>query len=205
VRAEPKLVALKAEMAKVMAVVRDEAQALAPAEPPVWGTPRNGLRLGIGRAEPKADGRPRLLAVLDNVGTEDLVLSLGEMFGLGKKQMPQAVRLTFTDSEGKQRTLLRGRGQIDEKLGALISPFVVPLPAGSRYTITCDLADYVDARDGEAKLTPGRYRVRAEFVGRALTKKDTGTGNSLLASMTYWTGTITSDDLAVALPANPAR
>src|SRR5262249_44062383 len=157
------------------------------------------------RTAPKADGKLRLLVVLDNVGTDDLVLSLGEMFGFGKKQVPQAVRLALTDSEGKQRTLLRSRGPIDEKLGALVSPFVVPLPAGSCYTITCDLADHVDAREGGATLPPGHYRVRAEFVGRALTKQDTGTGNALLASMTYWTGTITSDDLAVTLPAKPAR
>jgi hypothetical protein len=56
-----------------------------------------------------------------------------------------------------------------------------------------------------APLAPGRYRARAVFVGRAVTKQDTGTGSSFLASMPYWAGTVQSDDIQVTLPAKPAR
>jgi hypothetical protein len=205
VRGQPKLLALKAEMAEVMAVVREEAAAKAPIEELVWGTPRNGLKLGLCRTEANADGKARLLVALDNVGTDDLVLNLGEMLGFGKKQVPHAVRLIFTDSEGKKRTLLRSSGKIDEKLGALVIPLVVPLPAGGRYMISCDLADYFDAKDVEATLTPGRYRAKAEFVGRGVAKEYVGTVNSYLAYVPYWTGTIQSDECQVTLPAKPAK
>jgi hypothetical protein len=144
---------------------------------------------------------------LDNVGTDDFVLKLGAMYGFGKKQVPQAIRLVFTDSQGKKRTLPlpRSISQIDEKLGALSLPLVVPLSTGGRHMISCDLADY-SVKDVGATLAPGHYRVQAKFVGQAVTKQETGTGTlSYLASMPYWTGTVTSDDIQITLPAKPAR
>src|SRR5262245_19852905 len=105
---------------------------------------------------------------------------MGEMIGHGKKQVPQAIRLVFTDAEGKKRTLLRSRGPIDDKIGALVSPLVVPLPAGGSCTILCDLANYHDAKDVTATLAPERYRARAEFVGRAVARQDTGTADTHL-------------------------
>ena len=195
VRDQPKLLALKAEMAKVMGVVREEAAAKAPVEEPVWGPLRNGLRLGICRPEAKADGKVRLLVVLDNVGTEDLVVNLGIMLGNGKKQVPTAVRLIFTDAEGREHIVRRN----EPNIAGRVDPFVVPLATGNRYTISCDLGEW------RAQLAPGPYRIRGEFEGKAVTRDEVNADTTGLALMTYWTGTIQSDECEVALPAKPAR
>jgi hypothetical protein len=165
------------------------------AEGPAWGAPRNGLRLGLYRAEAKGDGKVRLLAVLENVSREDLIVNLGLMLGNGKKQLPTAVRLVFTDAGGKERALRRKVGGVAGR----VDPFGVPLAAGCRYTVACDLKDYLDEDAGEP-LPPGSYRARAEFVGKAPTINTTG-----LALMTYWTGTVESNDFPITLPAKPAR
>jgi hypothetical protein len=162
-------------------LVRGEAAAKAPASEPVWGTPLKGLRLGLCRTEAKEDGTARLMVVLDNVGADDLVVNLGILLGNGKKQVPTAIRLIFTDAEGKQHILRRN----EPGVAGRVDPFVVPLPAGSRYaTASRDLGELID------RLAPGRYRVRAEFVGEAVRKKDVNADTAGLALMTYWTGTI---------------
>jgi RNA polymerase sigma factor (sigma-70 family) len=198
VRVQPKLLALKAEMKKVMAVVdrmREKAAAKAPEEP-VWGTPLKGLRVGLYRTEAKGNGKARLMVVLENVGTDDLVLNLGLMLANGKKQIPMAVRLIFTGADSKKHILkwnvLDSSGRVD--------PFVVPLPAGSRYSTICrDPEKVID------RLAPGRYRVRAEFVGEAVRRKEVNDDAAGLALMTYWTGTIQSEDLQLTVPATPAK
>jgi hypothetical protein len=195
VRGQPKLLALKAEMAKVMALVREEAAAKAPVGEPLWGTPRNGLRLGLCRAEAEADGKVRLPVVLDNVGTADLVVNLGVVLGNGKKQVPLAVRLLFTDAEGKEYTLRRN----EPGVAGRVDPLVVPLAACNRYTISCDLEEW------RAQLAPGPYRVRGEFEGNAVTRKEVNADTTGLALMTYWTGTIQSDECRVTLPARPGK
>jgi hypothetical protein len=163
---------------------------------PAWGKSLNGLRLGLSRTDIKGDGKLRLLAVLQNVSSDDLTVNLGLMLGNGKKQLPTAVRLIFTNADGKKRILERKVGGIAGR----VDPFGVPLAAGCRYTISCNLAEYYDeALLGGEALAPGRYQVSAEFAGKA--PADT-TG---LALMYYWSGTIESDKLQVTLPAKTAK
>jgi hypothetical protein len=178
--------------AAVLAEVREEAVDREVA----WGKPLNGLRLGLCRTAARADGKVRLMAVLENVTNDDLIVNLGLMLGNGKKQLPTAVKLTFTDADGKKRVLQRMVGRIAGR----VDPFGVPLAAGARYGISCDLLveQYHDETAVGARLAPVRYRVTAEFVGEA-PANTTG-----LALMTYWTGTIQSADVQVTLPAKPA-
>jgi RNA polymerase sigma factor (sigma-70 family) len=176
---------------------RAQPPAKAPGEPSDWGVPRDGLRLGLYSTKEKGDGAARLMVVFDNVGTDDLVINLGIMLGNGKRQVPMAVRLVFTDSEGKKHIIRRN----EPRIAGRVDPFVVPLPAGSRYSLITrdDLDGSID------RLPPGRYRVRAEFVGEAVGKKDVNVDTTGLALMPYWTGTIQSDECQVTLPAKPAK
>jgi len=179
-----------------MAIVIEEAAATGPAEQTLWGTPLNGLRLGLCRTESKNDDKPRLLVALENVGAEPLVVNLGLMLANGKQQLPLAVRLIFTDADGKKHILRRNLPRIAGR----VDPFVVPLPAGSRYyTTSDDLDEMID------RLAPGQFRVRAEFVGEAVTAKQVNLDTTGLALMTYWTGTIQSAECQVTLPVRPAR
>ncbi len=201
VREQPKLLALKAEMAKVMTIVKEADAAKethrASSEKPAWGKPLNGLRLGLGWSEAKGKDAARPIVVFDNVGSDDLIVNLGIMLGNGKKQVPMAVRLIFTDSEGKKHIIRRN----EPGVAGRVDPFVVPLPVGSRYSVIFreDLDGSIDP------LPPGRYRVRAEFIGEAVGKKDVGADSTGVALLTYWTGTIQSDECQVTLPAKPAK
>jgi RNA polymerase sigma factor (sigma-70 family) len=174
---------------------------------PVWGKPLNGLRLGLYQTDPKGDGKPRLTVVLDNVSTEDLVLNLGSSYGKGKKHWLNAVRVNLTDTDGRKRVLLGEFPKLDDlRDGPLQSPFVIQLVAGGRYVISRDLTDFYDPKDVDAVLPAGRYRATAEFVGRALIKSKTDKGPpTFLDSMTYWTGTVQSDNIQATLPAKPAK
>jgi len=176
-------------------------------EQPVWGKTLNGLRLGLYVTDPKGNGKPRLTVVLDNTGTEDLVLNLGDSYGKGKKHWLMPLRLNLTDTDGKKRILVLKRAEIDHLIdGPVVAPFVVQLVVGGRYTISRDLSDFFDPKDVDAVLPVGQYQVRAEFVGRALIRSKTDTSPpSLLERMTYWLGTIQSDDIQVRLPAKPAN
>jgi hypothetical protein len=182
-------------------------------EQPAWGKPLNGLRLGLYQTDPKGDGKPRLTVVLENVGTEDLVLILGQSWARGKKHQLGAMglNLTYADEMLKRPRSLLSKGSKSDDLadGAAAGPFVVQLVAGGRYTISSDLHDYYDPKDVEAVLAPGKYRVAARFVGQDYLsgwkgKTDKGP-RTWLDIMTYWTGTVESEHIQVTVPAKPAK
>jgi hypothetical protein len=122
------------------------------------------------------------------------VVNLGVMLANGKKQLPTAVRLTFTDAAGKTRTFERKVGAV----GGRMDPFVVPVPAGGRYTLPFALADCINADDPAVPLAPGEYRVAAEFTGEKVVR--TNQDVSGLALMRYWTGTVRSGEVALTVP-----
>jgi len=163
---------------------------------PAWGTSLKGLRLGL--YSTNADGKPRLMASIANEGKHDLVLNLGLMLANGKKQLPTAVRLTFTNDKGKKRILQRMVGPVAGR----VDPFVVPLIAGGRYTIACNLDDYidVDVAGMDLPMAPGKYRVSAEFVGKAVERNGVNGDSTGFALMKYWTGTVKSDDILWTMP-----
>jgi hypothetical protein len=186
---------------------KKESDPKAKIEQPAWGTPLNGLRLGLCRTEAKGENKARVMVMLENVGTEDFVLHLGDSFGLGKKHRLSTVRLHLTDTDGRKRVLHPKSPKLVLNDGALITRFVIQLVADSRYVISCDLTDFGDPKDVNAVLPAGRYRATAEFVGHAVTKakNDTSSAAADLARMHFWTGTIQSDECQVTLPAKTAK
>jgi hypothetical protein len=182
-------------------------------EHPAWGKPVNGLRLGLYQTDPKDDGKPRLVVVLENVSSEDLVVILGQSTARGKKHWLSAIGLNLTSADEmlkRPRALVSKGSKRDDLIdGPIISPLVVQLVAGGRYLICSDLNDYHDPNDVDAVLAPGNYRVAAKFVGQTYqsgwkSKTDTGP-RTYLYHMTYWTGTIESEHIEVTLPEKPAK
>jgi hypothetical protein len=182
-------------------------------EQPAWGKPLNGLRLGLYQTDPEDDGKPRLVVVLENVSSEDLVVILGKSTARGKKHHLSAMglNLTYADEMLKRPRALISKGSKRDDLadGPISSPLVVQLVAGGRYMISSDLHDYYDPKDVDAVFAPGNYRIAAKFVGQTYqsgwkSKTDTGP-RTYLDHMTYWTGTIESDVIQVALPEKPAK
>jgi hypothetical protein len=141
--------------------------------------------------EPKV---PKFRVELQNAGENDLVVNLGIMLGNGKKQYPKEIFLILTDSQGKARRFdLRGPAGIAGRM----DPLIVPLPAGSAFSIPVDLAKYWPAASNEFdyKLKPGTYFLRAQFSGKGLTQQEANLDETGLALMPYWTGSITSNRL----------
>jgi hypothetical protein len=157
-------------------------------EEPAWGKPVKGLRLGVRRGK-----AAQLMAVLENVGPDDLVVNLGLMLANGKKQLATAVGLTLTGADGKARPFSRKLVGVAGR----VDPFVVPLASGCRYEVRCVL-DQFAAADGDAPAA-GRYQASAVFVGEAVTRDVNGDSGPRL--MTYWTGTARSAEVTLTVPA----
>jgi hypothetical protein len=163
-------------------------------EATAWGEPGGGLRLGLRRAGTDALGQPRLVAVLENVGRDDLVLNLGLMLGNGKRQMPTAIRLILTGADGKKYMLTRKVGAVAGR----VDPLVVPLPIGCRYEVLCELAQFAPPDTVEVPMPVGKGVVVAEFVGEAVIAPNPDlTG---LALMSYWKGTVRSGTVRTGFP-----
>jgi RNA polymerase sigma factor (sigma-70 family) len=169
-----------------------------------WGKPKDGVRIGIlhARAGPGGKGGVQLSVVLENVGKDDVVMNLGIMLANGKKQFPTAIRLTLIDAANKKHVLHLPQPGVAGR----VDPFVVPLPAGCRYTLPCALNKYVDADPANlgVPLKPGLYRAAAEFVGKGVAKEGTNRDMTGLALMNYWTGTVASGEAPVTVPAKPS-
>jgi RNA polymerase sigma factor (sigma-70 family) len=202
-------------IAPVVVAVWPQPRAAAPAprqpaarpEPEIaWGEPHNGLRVGIGSEGPAPAGTTRLVLALENVGKEDLVLNLGPMLNNGRKQYPSAIRVMLTDAKGRKRGLRR----VPAFVAGRLDPFVVPLPAGGRYTLRYALADLTieEADQGGARvgtpLTAGVYRAEVELVGKAVLQGKTNADMTGIALMPYWTGTIRSGEVGLTVPAAKA-
>ena len=153
----------------------------AKADTPAWGEPKNGVRLGI------APGTPGRIAVaLENVGKDDVMINVGMMLANGKRQLPTGIRLTAIDAENKSHDLtfnLPGvAGRVDQ--------FLVPLPAGSRYTLSIALSEY--ALDRFERPEPGLYKLKAELVGGPIDRPNADMAG--LTTFPLWTGPATSGE-----------
>ena len=131
---------------------------------------------------------------------------LGDSYAMGKKHWLDSVRLHVTDSDGRKRVLIPNRPELNDAT-APDHPFAVQLVADGRYTISRDLNDFFDEDDVEKKLPPGRYRVTAEFVGKAVPKPKNKepVADEHLVYMHFWEGTIKSDECQITLPATPPK
>lgn len=158
---------------------------------PTYGKAVGGLRirLQLPAAEKGKKLPPQCEVVLENVGESDLNLNLGYSLANGKSHHPTALRLLALSKEDKARTLIysiRVAGRVD--------PFVVPLPAGSTYTLRIAFDKFSDSGTGEpADLTAKDYRIAAEFVGEAVSK--TNPDVKRLTLMQYWQGKARSNDV----------
>jgi len=131
---------------------------------------------------------------LRNVGDHDLVLNLGIMLANGRRQYPNAVVLTITDSHGKAR-----RFDLIEPaaIAGRVDPLIVPLPVGSAFSVPVDLDRYwaATSKEFDYKLMRGTYLLEAQFSGKALTQHEANLDAQGIALMPFWVGSVTSNRL----------
>ena len=148
-----------------------------------------GLRLSVLSISGDSIDAIRLRVALNNVSDKDTVLNLGMMLGNGRVQLPTAVRLILTDSGGDTRKLHFPVPNV----GGRVDDFIVPLRAGSTYTLRLSLKDYwcPESKEFPLKLAPGSYGVCAEFIGTQAQHLNEDT--EVLMFMPFWTGKLKSE------------
>jgi hypothetical protein len=149
------------------------------------------IRLQLPAAEKGEKLPPQCEVTLENVGDSDLNVKLGFSLANGKTHHPAAVRLLALSKENKTRTLIYAA---IPGVAGRVDPFVVPLPAGSSYTLRCAFDKYADSETGERiDLTAKDYRIAAELLGEAVT--ETNVNLKGLALMPYWQGKARSHEV----------
>jgi hypothetical protein len=146
-------------------------------------------------AAPESQSRlPKFKVELRNVGDSDLILNLGIMLANGRRQYPNAIVLTITDSLGKARRFdLREPAYIAGR----VDPLIVPLPVGSTFSVPVDLDKYwaATSKEFEYKLERGPYLLEAQFSGKAVPQQQANLDVKGIALMPFWMGSITSNRL----------
>jgi len=155
----------------------------------------DGLRIGISqvkRPEQNNYDKPRFHVTLQNAGKKDLVLNLGMMLANGKEQYSTAVKLIFTDPNGKTYEFRNNIGR-HPGIAGRVDPFLVPLAFGCTYVLRVDFDNYwsISSTGVPVSLPKGQYLVAAIFDGKAINFKDTG----LYTRDLYWTGVIKSKEV----------
>lgn len=164
------------------------------ADPSQWGAEINGLKMSISidALGDSASTTPGFRVELLNSGESDFVLNLGSMLANGDKQYPQAVVLTVTDAAGKSRQF-----KLIEPAHILgrADPLVVPLPAGSAFSVPVRLDKYfaVTPMEFDYRFKAGAYFIEATFKG-------TSAEDFAIPGMPYWKGTVVSNLLRFEVP-----
>lgn len=151
----------------------------------------DGLRLSIEVTETQHPDAVVFRVSIENVGEDDALLNLGEMLGNGNVLLPDAIRLTLTDSAGESREL-RFSDREHPGVAGRVDDYILPLRSGSVHTLRLSLVDYwsPDTQEFRIELKPGTYSVRAAFTGTGAQALNSDTEG--LRLMHFWTGRLES-------------
>lgn len=185
-RAFPKAIVLLSLVAVALTLGLVATEALQ-ARPSDANEKRAELKVSIRAATPESTDTLRFHVTFENVSEEDTVINLGDMLGNGKALLPHAFRLILTDANGQSKELHFFDKRYPGVAGRL-DDYAVPLRAGSAYTVKVAFNNYFCAKSNEygIKLKPGRYGVRATFIGK-------GSGLDHGQLMRFWKGELESD------------
>jgi len=148
-----------------------------------------GLKMSIRTTAPENSNSLRIHITFENVSDDDALLNLGMMLANGKTLVPDAIRLVLNGPDGQSRELkfhnTRVAGRIDD--------YIVPLRAGSAYTIKLSLKEYwcPETKESYLRLNSGRYELRAKFIGKGARHVNSDTEG--LGLIHFWTGKLNSD------------
>lgn len=135
------------------------AESPPPATTPAAASPNAPLKIEIAALPPAPGAAPVFRVTIENTSDKDVVFNLGMMLGNGYSLWPSAVNLVLTTATGKS-TRLQWKGGF---ISGRVDDYLVPLRAGSAYTLRLKLDDYrpTDIRESQPVLEPGEHSVRA--------------------------------------------
>jgi hypothetical protein len=158
--------------------------------PPDCGSAVAGLQMCL------TSTGPNLQLALRNVGDRDVTLNLGIMLGNGKAQLPNNISLNFTDARGKTR-LFKFADKRYPGVAGRIDDYVVPLRAGSTYTLQLTLDQFwcYETKEFSIPLVPGKNLLTAQFEGSGA--KADNLDMPAIKFMNFWVGKVESNTLTL--------
>jgi hypothetical protein len=191
-----------------------------------WGKPANGLQISISRVNDagKPNGLGMIQINLHNSSKKDLYTIPGMLQDACEpRSLVRNFKITMTDSKG---IVWRIAPRLDGiTCDGNTEPFVLPLPAGTTFSIPIDMNGYSDGgADGTGsfarlsmQLKPGEFSIQAEFTGKDVEQYDDlrldemkradGTRPpevhmEIGAAMEAWRGTAKSNKLQISFSAD---
>lgn len=156
-----------------------------------------GLQLSIsvaGGGKGAKASEPEFEVTLRNRGEADASVSLGMMLAGNKVQMPNSLRMEIADAAGHKSAL----GYFDRKYPGIrgrVDDYIVPLRAGSAYTLRLRAQNLWASNSGSLKLEPGRYKAAA--ILRAGGARYINQDTKGIGAMPLWEGTLRSNEVAL--------
>jgi hypothetical protein len=161
-----------------------------------WGVPVDGLQMSISAVGSNNLDNPKFEVVMRNAGERDVTLNLGYMLGNGKVQLPQNISLNVSDALGRTRKLEFFDRRYPAVAGRL-DDYIVPLRAGSSYTLMLSLNQFWSpgTNEFELKLFPGKNHITAQFEGGGA--KTSNLDVPGLKLINFWLGNLQSNVLVI--------
>jgi hypothetical protein len=158
-----------------------------------WGQPSDGIQMSLAAANLD---RSELQLALRNVGDHDVTLNLGVMMANGKVQLPNYIGLSFTDPQGRTR-VFKFADKKHSVVAGRLDDYVVPLRAGSMYTLKLNLNQFwcQETNEFEINLPPGKSSLTARFQGRGAGAVNLDMPGIKL--MNFWLGQVESNTLTI--------
>ena len=158
-----------------------------------WGQTSDGIQLSITSTD--RDGHS-LQVAFRNAGDRDVTLNLGSMMANGKVQLPDFIRLRFSDAQGRER-LFEFADKKHSFVAGRLDDYVVPLRVGSIYSLTLRLDQFwcQETKEFEIPLMAGENRLTAQFEGRGA--KLLNQDMPAIRLMNFWLGKVESNHLVI--------
>jgi hypothetical protein len=160
----------------------------------------DGLRLRLeipARKEPRKPPE-HFSIVIENVSDRDLNVRLGYSLNNCRSHHPDSLELIARAIGEAPRRLIYfdGRGGI----GGRVDPFIVPLPAGSSYTLRCPFKNFVDRKSlRPIDLQARNYRIAVSLTAKPVTKSDVNLDTLGQMMIPCWQGTIHSNEVQASV------
>ena len=153
-----------------------------------WGKPSDGVQISLSSSDPTG-----LQVAFRNVGDHDVTLNLGSMMANGKVQLPDEINIDFTDAQGRSR-VFKFRDKKHAGVAGRLDDYVVPLRAGSMYTLKLGLDEFwcPETEEFEIPLLPGKNQLTGRFHGGGAR-----ISHSDIRLMNFWLGDVESNTLTV--------
>jgi len=167
-----------------------------------WGKSEGGLKIGVSKKNITAGVEYPfdLIIAIQNVSLSKTTINLG--IASGRNQYPFGIHLLLKSPNGKVQSLdYRGPAGIAGR----VDPFLVSLPAGSTYTLSCNINQFTP-------LLSGRYKLSVQFEGNdgtttfqqdrnmAINARPFAPHLDMLVALTpHWIGVIRSGEISVSV------